>query len=201
MATLIVGLVLFLGMHSISIFASSWRDAIAARFGIGWRALYSLVSILGFVLIVVGYAGARLTPVVLYTPPPALRWLALILMIFVFPLLLATYLPGRIKAAVRHPMLVATKTWALAHLLANGTLADVLLFGGFLAWAVADRISLKRREPRAVPELPATRANDIVAVIGGLVIYALFLRWLHASLIGMPIALPGLASAQAALLG
>lgn len=194
MHILIAGLVLFLGMHSVSIVAPAWRDAMAARLGAGWQAIYAIVSIVGLVLIVNGYAAARMAPVVLYSPPPALRWVSLVLMLFVFPLLLAAYLPGRIKAALKHPMLVATKTWAFAHLLANGTLADVLLFGAFLAWAVADRISLKRRTPRPVPGLPATRANDIIVVIGGLVLYALFLEWLHAWLVGMPIVVPGLAA-------
>jgi uncharacterized membrane protein len=190
MPTLIAGLVIFLGMHSIAIVAPGWRDAVAARLGMGWRLLYSAASIVGFVLIVTGYGSARMTPVVLYTPPVALRWVALVLLAFVFPLLLAAYLPGRIRAAVKHPMLTAT-VWAFAHLLANGTLADVVLFGGFLAWAVADRISVKRRTPRAAPALPATPLNDAIAVIGGLVLYGLFVHTLHAWLIGMPIVIPG----------
>ena len=106
---------------------------------------------------------ARREPVVLYTPPAALRHLALLLMLPVFPLLFAAYLPGRIRAAAKHPMLLAVKLWAVAHLLANGTLADVLLFGGFLAWAVADRISVKRRaaaEAHEVPAAPPRADND-----------------------------------------
>jgi uncharacterized membrane protein len=110
---------------------------------------------------------------------------ALLLLVFVFPLLLATYLPGRIQATTRHPMLAATKLWAVAHLLANGTLADVVLFGSFLAWAVADRISMKHRVQRPVPGAPPSGLNDVIAVVGGLALYGAFVLWLHAWLIGV----------------
>jgi len=103
----------------------------------------------------------------------------------VFPLLLAAYLPGRIRDAAKHPMLLAVKIWATAHLLANGNLADVLLFGAFLAWAVADRISLKRRPPRPIRTAPARPFNDVIALAGGLVIYAAFMLGVHAWLIGV----------------
>ena len=186
MTLLILGLVIFLGIHSVSIVAPGWRDAQVAQRGERvWKGLYAVASLVGFVLLVYGYGLARQSPVVLYTPPPALRHVALLLLLPVFVLLLAVYLPGRIKTAARHPMLLATKLWATAHLLANGNLADVLLFGGFLAWAVADRISLKRRPPRAVPGAPAGPLNDVIAVLGGLAIYALFLFWAHAWLIGV----------------
>ena len=150
-----------------------------------WKGMYSVVSLSGFVLIIVGYGLARQQPEILYTPPAALRPLALLLLVPVFPLLLAAYLPGRLQRAAKHPMLLAVKCWALAHLLANGTAADVLLFGGFLAWAVADRISLKRRTPRAVPGAPPSAANDLIAVIGGLALYLVFLFWAHAWLFGV----------------
>ena len=186
MTLLILGLLLFLGAHSISIVNDPWRNRMQARLGeIGWKGAYSLISIAGFVLIVHGYAAARLDPVVLYTPPTALRHVAMLLLVPVFPLLLSTYLPGRIKAAVKHPMLVATKLWAFAHLLSNGNLADVVLFGGFLAWAVADRISLKRRNPRPLHTAPAGKANDMIAVVGGLAQYVGFVMWLHMWLIGV----------------
>ncbi len=134
--------------------------------------VYAVVSLVGFALLVYGYGLARQAPVVLYTPPDGLRHVALLLMLPVFVLLLAAYLPGRIKTAAKHPMLLATKLWATAHLLANGTLADVLLFGGFLAWAVADRISLKRRAPRPMPGMGPPRVlNDVIAVVGGLGLY------------------------------
>ena len=186
MQILVLGLVVFLGVHSIAIVAPATRDRLAARMGDGpWKGLYSLVSLAGFIFIIYGFGLARQQPVVLYTPPDWLRGVALVLMLPVFPLLFAAYLPGRIRATVKHPLLAATKAWALAHLLANGTLADVVLFGSLLVWAVADRISLKRRAPRPVPVLPAKPANDAIAVTGGLVLYALFIYWAHAALFGV----------------
>lgn len=186
MTLLILGLVLFLGAHSISIVAPDWRNSMAARLGEWpWKGVYSVAAIAGFVLLLQGYAAARLAPVLLYTPPAAMRHVAALLMVPVFVLLLAAYLPGKIKAAAKHPMLAATKLWALAHLLANGTAADVLLFGGFLAWAVADRISLGRRPARAVSGAPASKLNDAIAVVGGLALYWLFAFHWHARLIGV----------------
>ncbi len=189
MLVLVAGLVVFLGVHSVSIVAPDWRAATIARLGEArWKGLYSLASAVGLALIVVGYGMARRYPLVLYAPPAALRHLALLLMVPVFPLLFAAYLPGRIRAAAKHPFLLAVKFWALAHLLANGTLADVLLFGGFLAWAVADRISVKRRpaaQTHEVPGAPPGAANDAIALIGGLVVYAVFLLWAHRWVIGV----------------
>jgi len=189
MLVLVAGLVIFLGVHSVSIVAGDWRAATLARFGEGpWKGVYSLASAVGLALIVVGYGLARRDPVVLYVPPAGLRHLALVLMLPVFPLLFAAYLPGRIRAIAKHPFLLAVKLWALAHLLANGMLADVLLFGGFLAWAVADRISVKRRpaaQTHEVPAAPATSANDAIALIGGLAVYVVFLVWAHRWIIGV----------------
>jgi uncharacterized membrane protein len=183
---LIAGLLIFLSVHSVSIAAPAWRDKTAARMGEGaWKGAYSLISIASFVLLVWGYGVARQDPIVLYTPPIWTRSLSAVLMLPVFPLLLAAYFPGRIKAALKHPMLAAVKFWALAHLIANGTLADLLLFGGFLAWAVADRISFKRRPQRPLHTLPASKLNDAIAVVLGLVLYAVFMQWLHARLIGV----------------
>ena len=189
MLVLVVGLLIFLGVHSVSIVAPGWRTATLARVGERpWKGLYSLASAAGLALIIVGYGMARKDPVVLYTPPAALRHLALVVMLPVFPLLFAAYLPGRIRAAVKHPFLLAVKLWAFAHLLANGMLADVLLFGAFLAWAVADRISVKRRsaeEAHEVPAAPPGAANDAIALIGGLVVYAVFVLWAHRWIIGV----------------
>lgn len=188
MIYLVLGLVLFLGVHSLSIAAPAWRDARAAAMGEGaWKGLYTLASIVGFVLLIYGYGLARQEPVVLYTPPAALRHLAMLLMLPVFALLLAAYLPGRIKRAAKHPMLLAVKLWALAHLLVNGNLADVLLFGGFLLWAAADRVSMKHRVQRPLPGAPTSPMNDVIAVVAGLAIYALFVFWAHTALIGMPL--------------
>lgn len=189
MTVLVLGLLLFLGTHSISIFGHRWRDATAARIGeLPWKGLYSLASLAGLVLIVVGYGLARQEPVVLYLPPAWLRHVGLLLLLFVFPLLLAAYLPGHIKRKLKHPMLIAVKTWAFAHLLMNGMLADVVLFGAFLGWAVADRISLKRRPQREMlVTAPASKWNDAIAVIVGLAIYVWFVAGLHQWLIGVPI--------------
>jgi uncharacterized membrane protein len=186
MLKLVLGLLIFFGVHSIRIIAPAWRDAMVARLGpLGWKAAYSVASLAGFVLLVGGYGAARLDPVVVYQPPFWLRHVAMLVMLPVFPLLLSAYLPGRIKAAVKHPMLAATKAWALAHLLANGMLADVLLFGGFLLWAVVDRISAGRRT-QAAPVAGPVR-NDVIAVVAGLVLYAAFIGWAHGRLIGVPL--------------
>jgi uncharacterized membrane protein len=189
MLVLVLGLVVFLGVHSVSIVAPRWRAATIARVGEKpWKGLYSIAAGVGLALVIVGYGMARRDPVVLYAPPAALRHLALLVMVPVFPLLFAAYLPGRIRAAAKHPMLLAVKLWALAHLLANGTLADALLFGGFLAWAVADRLAVKRRsavEVHAVPGAPPRPYNDAIAVAVGLLVYvALVLRG-HRWLIGV----------------
>ena len=188
MTTLILGLLVFLGIHSISIVAPQARDRWAAALGANaWRGLYSVIALAGFLLLIYGYGLARQQPVVLYVPPLWLRHLAFLLMLPVFPLLFAAYLPGRIRTAARHPMLAAVKIWAFAHLLANGMLADLLLFGGFLAWAVADRISLKRRAVREIRMAPPSSWNDAIAVVGGLVLYALTTVWLHRVLLGVPL--------------
>lgn len=190
MVWLVLGLLLFLGVHSLSIVAPTARDRLVGRLGENaFKGLYSLVSFVGLGLIVWGYGLAREAPVLLYALPAGFRHLAALLMLPVFVLLLAAYLPGRIKTAAKHPMLLAVKLWALSHLLAQsvtgGTLADVLLFGGFLAWAVADRVSLKRRAARAVPSLPASGLNDAIAVVSGLALYALTAFWAHAWLFGV----------------
>jgi uncharacterized membrane protein len=186
MNVLLLGLVIFFGVHSVSIVNDPWRDRMAAKVGEWtWKGLYALVAIAGFALIVWGYGLARLDPVVVYTPPDWLHPVAMVLLVPVFPLLLAAYLPGRIQTAAQHPMLVATKLWAVAHLLANGTLADVVLFGAFLVWAVVDRLSMKHRTQRPIPGIPPTRANDLIAVVGGLALYAAFVLWLHGWLIGV----------------
>ena len=195
MAYLILGLVLFLGVHCLSIVSPDGRNRLVERLGEGaFKGLYSLVSVVGFVLIIWGYGLSREAPVMLYALPGGFRHLAALLLLPVFVLLFAAYLPGRIQRAAKHPMLLAVKLWALAHLLAQsvtgGSLADVLLFGGFLAWAVADRISLKRRAAaagglRPVPALPASGMKDAIAVVGGLAVYLAFVFWLHAAWFGV----------------
>lgn len=188
MTWLVVGLVVFLGVHSVSIIAPAGRDRMAAALGgAGWRAVYSILSLAGFVLMIWGYDLARQEPVVLYQPPAWARHATALLMLPVFPLLFAAYLPGRIKAKMKHPMLVAVKLWAFAHLLANGTLADVVLFGSLLAWAVLDRISFKGRTQRPIPSAPAGRWNDLLAIVLGLAAYVVFALYLHLRWIGVPV--------------
>jgi uncharacterized membrane protein len=188
MLLLIAGLVLFLGTHSVSMIAQPWRDRVAGRLGeVPWKAVYGLLALSGLVLIVLGYGAVRQSPdaILLYVPPTWLRHVSLLLMLPVFPLLFAAYLPGRLKRAAKHPMLLAVKFWALAHLLANGMLADLLLFGSFLAWAVADRISLKRRVPAPVPAAPEGKWNDLIVLAAGLALYVAFILGLHRWLIGV----------------
>ncbi|MEO1595682.1 MAG: NnrU family protein [Pseudomonadota bacterium] len=186
MTTLIAGLVLFLGIHSISIVSPSGRDALAAKFGeIGWKILYGLISAVGLYLIIKGYAAARLDPTLVWVPPTWTRHLAALLNLPIFVFFLASYLPGRISKALKHPQLVAVKAWALAHLIANGMLHDMLLFGAFLAWAVADRISMKRRKQRERPQAPESGINDVIAVVGGLAAYGAFAFWAHLAWIGV----------------
>jgi uncharacterized membrane protein len=186
MTYLIAGLVLFLGMHSIAIFASDWRDSMVARMGeYPWKGVYSLLSIAGFVLLIWGYGMARQDPIVLYTPPTWCRYVAAVLMLPAFPLLLAAYLPGRIKTVAKHPMLNAVKFWSLAHLFANGMLADVLLFGGFLLWAGLDRLSFRWRPARVIRTAPPRPYNDLIAVVAGLALYVLFTFYLHVRWIGV----------------
>ena len=147
MLLLIVGLVVFLGIHSMRILAPEWRDAQRERLGEGrWKGLYSLASLAGFVLVVWGYARAWPVAPVLYEPPVFMKHITLALMLpAMIALMVFNLPPGRLKPALKHPLLVATKIWAFAHLLANGDLASLLLFGSFLGWAVLDRIAAGRR--------------------------------------------------------
>lgn len=189
MTIFLFGLILFLGIHCVSIVAPRWRmQQVAVRGEGAWKGIYSVVAAIGLAALIYGYGIARHDGIVLYQPPTFLRHIALLLMVPVFPLLIAAYLPGRISRIAKHPMLLAVKFWATAHLLANGSLADVLLFGGFLAWAVIDRISLKRRAPEVshgAPGAPAKPFNDVLVVIGGLIVYVAFLLFLHRWLIGV----------------
>ena len=180
MGIFILGLFIFLGVHSISIVDDSWRDRMVAKIGQGpWKGLYSLLSIFGFILIIWGYGLVRSESIALYTPQLWLQHVSLVLLLPVFPLLVAAYFPGRIKAVVGHPMLVATKLWAVAHLLSNGALVDVILFGSILIWAVLDRVSLKHRQSRPVPGAQPAPYNDAIALILGFALYLAFIFWLH----------------------
>lgn len=188
MGFLILGLVLFLGIHSLRIFADDWRTAQLARFGENrWKAGYALVSALGLGLVIWGYGMAHVGAPVLWEPPLWTRHLAALLTVPAFILLVAAYLPGsHIKSVVGHPMVAGVKLWALAHLLANGNLADATLFGAFLIWAIADFSSARRRDRAAGRSYPVccwTRDAMVVAV--GLLAWALFAMHGHQWLIGV----------------
>jgi uncharacterized membrane protein len=188
MTILILGLILFLGSHSVRIFAESWRAKTIASTGLNpYKGIYSLAAIAGFVLLIYGYGQARLDPPVLYRPPVWVAHLASLLTLPAFVLLAAAYVKGnRIKAAVGHPMVLGVKVWAFAHLIANGTLPDVVLFGSFLVWAVLDFRAARRRYAVAVTGLPpGSTVRDVVTVVAGLAAWAVFAFWLHASWIGV----------------
>src|SRR6202030_3055624 len=169
--------------------APALRARTIQRVGEGaWKGAYALISLIGFVMICYGFGLAPPAGPMVFAPPAWARHAALIVMLPVFPLLIAAYFPGRIKTAAKHPMLAAVKLWAFAHLLANGGLADVLLFGGFLVWAVVDRISVQRRTaPQALRTAPPGPWNDAIAIVLGLAIYALVIGWAHVRLFGVPI--------------
>lgn len=184
MTLLIIGIIVFLGIHLLPTFPQFRERLIGSLGETGYKAAFGVLSIAGFVLLVWGFASA---PVIqIWSPPPWTCWVAIILMLPAFIFLVAAYVPGRIKAKVKHPFLVAIKTWALAHLIANGDLASIILFGSFLTYAVYDRIALKGRRPT---ELIGTAAqggprNDLIAVVLGVLFYVIFLVWLHPLLIG-----------------
>ncbi|WP_266159703.1 NnrU family protein [Dyella silvatica] len=188
MLVLILGLVLFLGVHSVRIFADDWRSRQRARLGDkGWKGLYSVISIVGFGLIVWGFGLARQQPVLLYVPPMWLRHLNGLFTLLAFILIAAAYVPGnRIKAKLGHPMLAGVKTWAFGHLLATGMLHDVVLFGAFLLWAVLDFITSRRRDRLAGTVYPAGQLKgDVLTVLAGVIVWAVFAFVLHTRLIGV----------------
>jgi uncharacterized membrane protein len=188
MALLLTGLFLFLAVHSVRIFADGWRTEMVARMGaLPWKAVYALLSIVGFTLLVYGYGLARQQPVLLWSPPAFMRHVTALLMLPVFMLFVATYVPRNwFKSRLRHPQVLSVKLWAVAHLLSNGALADVVLFGAFLAWAVASFSNARKRD-RATGAVPqeASAAGTITCVAIGLAIYAAFVFGLHAWMIGV----------------
>jgi uncharacterized membrane protein len=188
MIYLITGLVLFLGVHSMRIFANDWRNQTMARMGEKpFKGVYSLLSLAGFVLLVWGYGQARQQGVMLWMPPTAMRHIAALLMLLSFILLAATYVPGnQIKAKLHHPMVLGTKVWALAHLLSNGSLADTVLFGSFLLWSVVLFAASRKRDRREQIVYPAgTAGMTIVTVFAGIAAWSVFAFWLHRVLIGV----------------
>lgn len=189
LAVMFVGLILFLGMHLVSTQRDT-RAGLVARFGEGgYKIVYSLVSAAGLALIVWGFAEYRASGmIVLYEPPRALKHLAIALMLPAVILVVASYVRGRIYTTLKHPMLAGVKLWALAHLLANGDLGSLLLFGSFLAWAVIDRISLKRRSDAGAPPIPVGGyGNDAIAVAVGCVAYLALGYAFHPVVIGVAV--------------
>lgn len=188
MTILILGLVLFLGIHALTM-ARGLRDGLVEKLGAGpFRGLYSVVAGLGLVLIIYGYGAARASGYVpVWNPPAFLGHITALLVAFAFVSFASIYAPaGKIRGALKHPMLVGVKAWAVGHLLVNGDLASILLFGSFLAWAVASRISLKSRAGVVEPAPSPWTAGDAIAVGSGLVLTAIFAIWLHPVLIGVP---------------
>lgn len=189
MPILVLGIAVFFAAHAFTMWRTP-RAALLARWGEGpYKLAYSAVSALGLFLIVWGFGRYRamgLIPV--WDPPTWTRHLALLLMIPAVILLVATYAPGAIKRRAKHPMLAAIKIWAVAHLLANGDLGSIVLFGSFLIWAVVARIAVKRRADQPPPIAPGWRTNDWIAVAAGLAAYGLFAAYLHPLLIGVSVA-------------
>ncbi len=189
MLTLIAGLCLFLGVHSVRIFADDWRERQRQKWGSdAWRGAYSVLSLLGMVLIIWGFGMARETPVLLWIPPLGMRHAASLFTLLAFILLAAAYVPDNaIKARVHHPMVAGVKLWAVAHLMANGTLAHVILFGSFLVWAVMDFISARKRDRRnpASQQPPTSTKATAITVVVGLVGWTVFAFWLHGLLMGV----------------
>ena len=188
MTILLLGLLLFLGIHSVRIFAGDWRSAqIQVHGALKWKGFFALVSVVGLAMVVWGYGAARAVPVDLWMPPTAMRHVAALLMLLAFVLLTATYVPGsRLKAKVRHPMVLGVKVWALAHLLSNGRLADVVLFGSFLVWAVLSFRAARQRDRAAgSPALPLHSGRDVITAFVGIFAWIIFALWLHGPLIGV----------------
>ncbi len=193
MSLLVLGLILFIVPHSTRIFADDWRAGMIERIGEKpWKGAISLVSLAGLVLIAIGYGDARLAPVVLWVPPLWLRHIALLLNLVAFISIVAAYVPrNSIQSKFGHPMVAGVKAWATAHLLANGNLADVILFGAFLAWSIVDFRNSRRRDRAHGTRYPAgTLAGNLLTVVIGIGAWAVFMLYLHVRLIGVaPIAL------------
>ena len=188
MTVLILGLLLFLGTHSVRIVADGWRGRTLARLGEGgWKGAYSVVSLLGFALIIWGFGLARQHPVLVWSPPTAMRHLNALFTLVAFILVTAAYVPrNQIKARLHHPMVLGVKLWAFGHLLATGTLADMVLFGAFLLWAVLDfRAARLRDRAQGTAHPSGTLAGTAMTVVLGLVAWAVFAFWGHALLIGV----------------
>ena len=185
---LILGLLVFLGVHSIRIFADDLRTRRIAKLGLPvWKAIFALLSLAGLVLMVYGFGIARMTPVVLWTGAKWARDVAGVFTLVAFVLIVAAYVPNsRIRGLVGHPMVIGVKIWALGHLLANGNLNDLLLFGSILAWAVLDYRSLRQRDRAAgTTRDPGSWANDLITIPVAVVGWYVFALYMHRVLIGV----------------
>ncbi len=188
MTLLIIGLLLFLGIHSVRIFADDARSRFIAQRGAGaWKGLYSLLSALGLAAIIYGYSLARAQPVVLWAPLPGMRHLAALLVLIAFVLMAAAYVPGNgIKAWLHHPMVLSVKVWALAHLLANNTLASTVLFGSFLLWSVLSFRAARQRDRAAGTVVATGRLSaTLVTIVAGALAWAVFGMWIHGAWLGV----------------
>ncbi|MFO1158227.1 MAG: NnrU family protein [Reyranellaceae bacterium] len=187
MKILILGLLLFIGIHALTTLRPT-RAAIIGRLGEGpYKGLYSIIAAVGLFLIIWGFSRYRGAGYIQVWDPPVrlLHPIALALLWFALVALVAAYAPpSRIKAVLRHPMLVGIKAWALSHLLVNGDLGSMLLFGGLLAWAIYDRIAVKRRGDPGAPAVASFGRNDAIVVVIGTLAYFVMM-WLHQSLIGV----------------
>lgn len=188
MTYLLAGLVIFLGIHSVRVFADGWRTQARTLWGAQtWRAGFSVMSLIGFGLIVWGFGLVRQTPVQVWSPPAGMRHLAALLTLMAFVLLAAAYVPGnQIKARVHHPMVAGIKLWAFAHLLANGNLGQILLFASFLIWAVLSFVAARKRDRRegTVYKVGMAGATGVTVALG-VASWIAFTLWLHGWLIGV----------------
>ena len=187
MALFLIGLIIFLGSHSTRIFAESWRNQMIDRIGeVKWKGLYTIISLIGFIIMVIGYGQARQSTVVLWQPNDALIYIALVLNLIAF-IFLAGSSPSNnaIRLKLKHPMILGVKVWALAHLLSNGTLVNLILFGAFLIWAVLDFRSARKR-PILIPEkaIVSTKAT-VITIASGVILWIIFIFGLHQYLIGV----------------
>ena len=186
---MIVGLGLFFGVHTLTTQRALRARLIKAIGEGGYKIGYTLVSLAGFALIVWGFAHYRSSGLIeVWSPPKALKHLNTALMLPAVILVVAAYMRGRIYTTLKHPMLAGVKLWAFGHLLANGDLGGIILFGSFLAWAVFDRISLKHRADAGGPPIPVGGiGNDLIAVAVGIVVYLALGFAFHPVVIGVPV--------------
>lgn len=188
MLVMLLGLLLFLGAHSVRIFAEDWRHRQIERLGMKrWKIFYSIVAATGLVLTIYGYGLTREAPIAVWLPPMWTQHLVALLMIPAFLFLVATYTSSHIRSVIRHPMILGVMLWALGHLLVNGSLGDIVLFGAFLGWAIMDFYTARLRDRQGETVSASARfSGDVIAVLVGLSLYFAFAFYLHSWVIGVP---------------